>query len=73
MSNEVIIVIISAVVPLTTLLYTIVGLRHKAEVDYVGRLEIRLEKAEDELLQCEKDKRSMGERLRKLEHRLDKK
>jgi hypothetical protein len=53
LSHDILILLISSIIPFATLIYTVVGLKHKAEVDYVGRLEKRLEECErirDELL-----------------------
>jgi hypothetical protein len=58
--NEILIVALSSIIPLCTLIYTVIGLRHKAEVDYVARLERRLE-------ECEKVREELQARLNHLE------
>ncbi len=62
------VVILAALAPsVLTLVYTMAGMKHKAEVDYVERLEQRLDKAEERLTECESDREKLFEKVRKLE------
>ena len=65
MSNELLIIIISSIIPLCTMIYTIVGMKHKAETDYVERMEKRLN-------DCESDRDELRKRLDAIELRIDK-
>ena len=63
--HEIWIVILSAIVPLSTLIYTMVGGKHKEETDYVTRLEHRLRACEHERERLWKVIRELQERRRR--------
>ena len=56
---EVWIAFVAVVVPIFTLVFTQFGLKHKAEVDYVNRLERRL-------VECERDRERLWKEVREL-------
>jgi hypothetical protein len=74
MSSELYTIILSSIIPLATLIYTVIGLKHKAEIDYVARVEKRLEEEiahsddlEKRLKECEDTRVELVRRVRKLE------
>lgn len=58
------VLIISSIVPIGTLIYTVLGMRHKAEIDYVGRLEKRLEECEDDRTELHRQIDDLRDELR---------
>ena len=67
--HEVLIVITSALPAMLTIIYTTIGLRHKADQDYVVRLEGRVSAAEVALEKCERERDELAKRVRKLEQK----
>lgn len=59
---EIWIALIAVVVPVFTLVYTQFGLKHKAEADYVERMERRL-------AECERDRERLWKVVRELQSR----
>jgi hypothetical protein len=59
----------AVVISVATFVVTQTGMKHKAEVDYVDRLENRMKKTEAELKECIEDRGELWRRLRALERR----
>lgn len=58
MATELWVVVISAIIPLATLIYTLVGVKRKSETEYIDRIERRLEA-------CERDRERLWEIVHK--------